>query len=212
MTQDTSPPSPDATLAKRLARRRALRAVLLSVVIFGAGGLTGWGAAHLMHQPGRAGGGDALRPDPPVQEIVQRMQEELLLSADQSRQIGDIYATRFAALKAIRQTMGPKLKQEYDTLRTDVQKVLTPAQFAKWDQRFEQVRSRMLPPDRAGGPPPRAGALGPPKGPLGPGLPGTPQGPWRPGDIAPNGADPTAPAGAPPRPNGAPPGPPGAPE
>ncbi len=139
MTQD-APPSSEALLARRLKRRRICRGLLLSAIIFACGGITGWGVS-LRHGPH----GNPERADPPVEEVVSRMKEELFLTSDQTTQITVIYQKRFAALQAIRKDMLPKLKTEYDGLHSDVQKILTPEQYAGWNKRFEDARNRMLP-------------------------------------------------------------------
>jgi hypothetical protein len=93
--------------------------------------------------------------------------------------VRQIYKDRQDALHAIRQKMGPELKSEYDKLDQQMKGVLTSAQYQRWAERFQSVRSRMLPP-----PPPGEGGpdrwRGPPMGPGGPGGPG-------PDDRPPNG-------------------------
>jgi hypothetical protein len=89
-------------------------------------------------------------PPPRVNDMVSRLRDELLLSDDQARQVKDIYQQRNDALQAIRENMGPQLKAQYDRLNDQMKQVLNPAQFQRWHERFEDVRSRMLPP-----PPPR---------------------------------------------------------
>ena len=146
MTQTV--PYSDALLARRLKRRRICRGLLLSAIIFACGGVTGWSVA-LRREPH----GNPVVFDPPVKEVVHQLQRELVqkdlpLTDAQTPQITSIYQKRFAALQDIRKDMLPKLKAEYDGLRNDVQKVLTPAQFACWDQRFEDARNRMMPHSR----------------------------------------------------------------
>ncbi len=55
---------------------------------------------------------------------------------------------------------------EYAGLRTDIEKVLTPDQFARWDKRYHEIATQMFPPPPPprGGPPPNGG-YGPDGGP-----------------------------------------------
>ena len=54
-------------------------------------------------------------------------------------------------LRRVRSDMVVKLAAEHEKLRSAMKKTLTDVQFAQWDQRFEAMRSRMMP----DGPPPR---------------------------------------------------------
>ena len=110
-------------------------------------------------------------PAPPVNDLVDRLRDDLLLSDDQVKQVRQIYKEREEALSAIRQKMGPELKSEYDKLDQQMKGVLNSAQYQRWADRFQRVRSRMLPP-----PPPGEGGpdrwhgspMYPPEGPGGP--------------------------------------------
>jgi hypothetical protein len=85
--------------------------------------------------------------------LVDRLRDELLLSDDQVKQVRQIYQERQEALNAIRQKMEPELKAQYDKLDEQMKGVLTPEQYQRWAERFQNIRSRMLPPP----PPPGEG-------------------------------------------------------
>ncbi|MGD0769537.1 MAG: hypothetical protein ABSB42_15245 [Tepidisphaeraceae bacterium] len=183
---ETNPPISDAGLTSRCNCCRAIKALMLAAVIFVCGGAAGWGLALLLHRPPPMS--MELVPEPPANDLVERLRYELLLSDDQVTQVRQIYKERQDALHAIREKMGPELKAEYDKLDQQMKGVLTPAQYQRWAERFQSVRSRMLPPpppgggrlDRWDGPPmepggPPGGRGGPPMGPGGPG--GPPPGP-----------------------------------
>jgi hypothetical protein len=155
---------------------------MLAAVIFLCGGAAGWGLAHLLHRPPPMS--MEMTPEPPVNELVDRLRNELLLTDDQVKQVRQIYKEREEALKAIRQKMGPELKSEYDKLDQQMKGVLTSAQYQRWAERFQMVRSRMLPPPPGEGGPDRW--HGPPMGPQGPGGPGPDDHP-RHGDRPQNG-------------------------
>ena len=176
MTENNQPIS-DSGLKPRCHCCRAIKALMLAAVIFLCGGAAGSGLALLLHRPPPMS--MEMAPEPPVNDLVDRLRDELLLSDDQVKQVRQIYKDRQDALHAIRQKMGPELKSEYDKLDQQMKGVLTSAQYQRWAERFQSVRSRMLPP-----PPPGEGGpdrwRGPPMGPGGPGGPG-------PDDRPPNG-------------------------
>jgi hypothetical protein len=170
---DIPTPTPvDELVTRRLRPRGAFKTFFLSLVIFVCGGAAGWALSMGLHHPPPPQG-QGMAPEPPVGQLVQRLRNELLLTDDQVRQVTQIYQDRDAALRAIRQQMGP----EYNKLRDEMQKVLTPPQFVRWNQRFEDVRNRMLPPPRGG--PMGFGPGGPGRG--GPGGRGGPDGGGGPG-------------------------------
>jgi len=179
------PTTSDRSLDGGFRRRRLAKMIALAAIIFAGGGATGWGVA-MLHRPPPPMFGEP--PAPRVSDMVARLRDELLLSDDQARQVKEIYQQRNDALQAIREKMGPQLKAEYDKLNEQMKQVLNPAQFQRWHERFQDVRSRMLPP-----PPPR-----------GPGGPGGPDGGFGPGrGLGPEGGFPPPPpeAGPPPRDN-----------
>jgi hypothetical protein len=90
--------------------------------------------------------GQGMMPQPPVGQLVARLRDELLLTDDQVQRVTRIYEDRQADLHSIREEMAPRFKREYDQLRAEMQEVLTPPQFERWNRRFEDVRNRMLPP------------------------------------------------------------------
>lgn len=153
---EPTPIASDSALPPRFRRGRLAKTIVLAVIIFVGGGATGWGVAILYRPPPPMG---MEPPAPPVNEMVARLREELLLSDDQAKQVKEIYRQRNDALQAIRQQIGPQLKSQYDKLNEQMKQVLNPEQFQRWDQRFENIRSQMLPP-----PPPRRD-FGPPGGP-----------------------------------------------
>ena len=155
------------------------------MIIFAGGGATGWGLS-ILYRPGPPMFMGP--PTPPVDDMVGRLREELLLTDDQARQVKDIYQQRNDALQAIREQMGPQLKSQYDKLSEQMKQVLTPQQFQRWHERFESIRSRMLPP-----PPPPGG-----RGPGGPERPGGWRGPGLPGGAPPNEPPPGGPPDGPP--------------
>jgi hypothetical protein len=158
---ETIPSNLEPAIERRI-RRRLVRLLALTVIIFVCGGAAGWGVGILLRRP--PGMPMGFGPEPPLDGMVQQLREELLLSDDQAAQVRQIYQQREDALKAIRQKMEPELKSEYDKLDEQMKGVLNSAQYQRWSERFQSVRSRMLPPP----PPPGGPGLGRMPGPGGP--------------------------------------------
>jgi len=185
---------PDPATTRRLQRQRFVRLLAWTLIIFVCGGAAGWGVSILCRRPPAMGMG--FGPEPPVNDMVHRLQEELLLSDDQAKQIRQIYQEREEALRSIRQKMEPEMKAEYDKLDAQIKGVLNPAQYQRWSERFQSMRNRMLPPPGGphqpgmdGGPPPfGAGPRGPRFGGP-PGESGGPEGPRGPDGQGPDQRD-----------------------
>jgi hypothetical protein len=148
MTPEPIPPT--AVVPLPLRRRTLWRTILWSAVIFVSGTASGWGLG-LLWPVGRP---PPLGPEPPIEQIVRTMSDELLLSPQQAQQVQEIYRKRAEALRQVRQTVAPQFAAEYDKLQVELKKVLTAEQFARWQVRFNEARQRMWPP----GPPPGRGA------------------------------------------------------
>jgi hypothetical protein len=158
------PSSMDPALPRQFHRRRTMRLLLLSLIIFICGGAVGWGVGIFLRPPPPVGMG--IGPEPPLNAMVRQLREELVLSDDQTKQVHQIYQEREQALRAIRGKIDPELKAEYDKLDAQMKAVLTPAQYQRWNERFQNVRNRMLPPPPPpGGPGRMPGPYGPPPGP-----------------------------------------------
>lgn len=190
---ETNQVNVDSAIPRRGPRGRVIRMLALAAVLFICGGAAGWGMAILTHHRPPPGGPMGMGPDVPVDAMIGQLREELLLSDDQAKQVRQIYKDREDALHSIRQKMEPELKSEYDKLDGQMKGVLNSAQYERWHERFQNVRSRMLPP------PPRPDGNGPPppqwNGPDGPGPGGDrPGGPGGPG----HGPPPGPPDGMPP--------------
>jgi Spy/CpxP family protein refolding chaperone len=181
----------------------------------GRGVLLLWGATLLLGGIGIGIGGTLLlHPRPPAPPppppppgvpdfrpgpIVERMNHDLKLTADQTKQVTDAYAQRLEAIKSLRGDMVIKLSAEHEKLREAMKQILTPLQFAQWDQSFEAMRSRLMPdapppprlPEGPAGGGPLMGRRLPPDDPLGLGPGGGPRGqrPGGPGSEGPAGGD-----------------------
>lgn len=132
---DIIQPAPEPPIVRQTTGGRKMLAVLLALVIFVCGGATGFGVSMLHHRPPPPMG---FMPDPPVEDLVSRLRDELLLSDDQVKKVHDIYQQRREALRTIRDAMEPKMKAEYDKLDEQMKAVLNTAQY----QRLERTVSK----------------------------------------------------------------------
>lgn len=144
-------------ISSRHARsgRRALLIWGAVLVLSGSG--IGAGGALLFHkpppriEPKPISDAEPGPPDFSPGPIVSRMVRDLNLTPEQTQQVTAAWAQRLVAIKALRADMVVKLAAEHEKLRDAMKKTLTDVQFAQWDQRFEAMRSRVMP----DGPPPR---------------------------------------------------------
>jgi hypothetical protein len=194
-------PAPDVAVARQLSRGRAWGLALWALIIFLCGSAAGWGVSMIMRPPPRMGLG--FGPEPPVDEMVRRLKDELLLSDDQAKQVRQVYEDREKALRQIRDQMQPQMKAEYDKLDTQMKAILNSAQYQRWSERFRTLRERFLPPPH-GEHGPWSGQMPGPPGQYMPPPHGMPGGPGPEGFRPPPGADTggPAPAESATRPNG----------
>ncbi len=183
---------------------RVIAPLLLAAVIFVCGGAAGWGVATFWHGP-RPPMGPGFGPEPPIDEMVDRLSHELLLSDQQVGQVRAIYEQRRDALEELRHQMDPQFKAEFDKLDEQMKAVLNERQYQAWSQRFKNAIDQNFPHHHGPGGPGMGpgGPGGPGMGPGGPGPGFGPGGPGGPGpDGHPNGHGPMGPGG----PMGGPPG------
>jgi hypothetical protein len=167
--QDQSSQSAVIRLRRRSRRYDALMLLALSLVLFISGGLVGWSLSLWIKPP--APTTEQMGPQPPIQQLLDRMRNELQLTDQQITQVGQIYQKEYDALRAIREKMEPQFVVQYNDFRSRMKQVLTSAQFSIWDQDFQRIRNQMLPPPPqnpgngppgSGPPPPQNGNNGPP--------------------------------------------------
>jgi hypothetical protein len=156
-TGDTTTSPQPAPIRPDRSGRRALLIWGMILVISGTG--IGAGGALLLRKPpppppitdGSPGDPGPGVPNFDAGPIVQHMTRELNLTPDQAQQVKDAYGQSLTAVKALRADMIIKLTAEHEKLRAAMKKTLTDEQYARWDQRFEAMRTRMMP----DAPPPR---------------------------------------------------------
>jgi len=120
--------------------RQAWAVMLLGAIILVSGIAIGTGGAMLWL------GERPPRPPKPVDRAAMAIAEEIArtceLDDQQTERVHQVVAERLAAISKIRQEMVEEVLAEHELLREELQKVLTPEQFAKWSRRMDEARER----------------------------------------------------------------------
>ena len=90
--------------------------------------------------PGSGPGGPR-RGGPPPRMLVDRLANELDLTAEQRTKIEEVLTARRARLETVQREVRERFETEQNSLRDEIRKVLTPEQQQKFDKN-EQERGR----------------------------------------------------------------------
>ena len=134
--------------------------LMSSVFLCGAivgGTATSWVLWHRTMKAFRA-------PGSVVERMVHDVRREYSLSEDQSRKLEELLAEHHEAMQAIQDEFQPRIEEQLESLRTQVQDLLSPEQRERWNSRFDQMKTRWMRPGPGGGPPPPHHGQGPPPG------------------------------------------------
>jgi Spy/CpxP family protein refolding chaperone len=142
----------NAPLPRR--RRRWGRTVLLGALILACGMVVGAALTMHLRWPRLLRAAHPWERAP--ERIVSRMSGQLDLTQEQETQIQGILAKHHLAMEGIRTEVEPRVEAQMDSMRREVEGVLTPEQARRWTDRFEKMR-RHWPP---GGPRRRPGFPG----------------------------------------------------
>lgn len=157
--------------------RLRLQGILLLVVVFAIGALSGAAFERAARKHPGPPPGHRRGPPPDVRERLQ-------LTAEQARRVEEILSRSRGRTEAILGEYLPRLRAVTDSVRAEVRALLTPAQ----QRILDEMEPELLPPPSGGAPPlgrrpPRGG---PPGGPPGD-PPGEPPGGRPPDQAAPPG-------------------------
>lgn len=108
---------------------------------------------------GRGGRGGPPGPPPP-DALIDRLDRDLGLTADQRSAIQKIFETRREPLERVRREMRDRMDQEQRELQAEIRKVLSPEQQPRFDEWLERDRERGR--GRGGRGRGRGGPFGPP--------------------------------------------------
>lgn len=132
--------SSDKGLPPPPRRRNWLSSMMLGLVILVCGGIIGAGiTAHILWDRFLHG---VRRPEAIGLRITQHLTEDLDLSEEQTEEIRGIIEKHHRAQRQIMREAHPRLRAELDSLRTEVEELLTPEQAERWNERIESLGSR----------------------------------------------------------------------
>lgn len=124
-------------LAVSLRRQHRRRMVLSGLVILAAGITLGIAGTLLVIRP--TGTRPPMPPDRAVRVMLSRFKEELDLTEDQAAQIKGILEQHFQELESLREEARPKISKVFETLKSDVDGVLTEQQRDEWERLRERI-------------------------------------------------------------------------
>lgn len=129
---------------------RAVAALVVALALV-SGVLLGIASDRWLLLPGgRHHGGVAMRGGPSPDWVTERLARDLDLTPEQRTRVDSIVTRRMAERRALMEPVRTRMRQLFDSTRSDVEAVLTPAQRVK----LESLETRHgLGPD--GPPPPR---------------------------------------------------------
>jgi len=116
------------------------KVILATLVIFGAGVITGALAINLAtHQKQKAGSqahAQKSKPAPSLQkpEFVARLDRELVLTSEQRAQIEKALSESHKRTKALWEPLQPNFREEVARLQNEIRATLEPRQASKFDQ------------------------------------------------------------------------------
>ncbi len=153
-------------------RKQIYMQIIVGLVILFCGLVIGAGGA-LMKMKDRM---VPVGPRPPLDAIVDDIKARYDLTPEQTEKVEEVFGTQRKTMQTLFEQFGQKVDAEFQKLNTEMKQILSPEQYARWEQDF---KSRRRGPGRHG--------PGRPGGPGGPGRPGPGwPGPGRPGPGGPS--------------------------
>lgn len=130
-------------------RTYIVAAVFLFAAVI-AGGVIGAGVAVMYVQ--RHGYPVPPQPDALRKAIVERMDESMRLSPEETKVLADVVAARMDEIEKIRQTSRSEIRAQFDGMRTDVEKVVGQERCRMWmADRERRMHNRRSSSQDAGG-------------------------------------------------------------
>ncbi|MDQ7784163.1 MAG: hypothetical protein RDU20_14860 [Desulfomonilaceae bacterium] len=137
-----NPESPEPIIPRKPVKRNRRRAILLGLVILLGGFLLGAGSSaihfkrtvHMIQTPGEV-----------PKKITNRLRWKLKLTDLQAEKVQAILIEREKALSVILSEVHPRLREELDRTRVEVEAVLDADQAKKWHTHFDAMQRRWFP-------------------------------------------------------------------
>jgi len=138
MTAQPGPSIP--TALPSVPRRRCWLTVVLALVVFGAGIAIGWSTTVL--QADQRDRHYREHPEQMPTRIVERLDKELGLTAQQSRQLLPIVQQWWQGWQQARRESYPVYKPSLEQADRRISAILTPQQKPKWDAYYQGMSRR----------------------------------------------------------------------
>lgn len=124
--------------------RQHARTVMLFLIVFGAGGLTGAGVATL-HWQGKEKETPATR-GPTFSRLsdgfLNHMRDEYELSEPQAEQLSAIIKQNHERIDQINKEFRPKFGQSIERMNAEISRLMNPEQRVKFEKKLEEMRAR----------------------------------------------------------------------
>jgi len=199
MVGETAEPIPSPGRKRLSPRRRQIyMQIIVGLVILFCGLVIGAGGALLQLKDKVV----PIGPRPPLDAIVEDIQTRYDLTPEQAKRVEEVFGTQRKTMQTLFDQFGQKIDAEFQKLNEEMKDILSPDQYARWEQDFRNRRDRG--PGRHGPGRPSSGRPG--SGRPGPRRPGSGRpGPGGPGPEGPGFGEPgTEMFPPPPEPNSAP--------
>lgn len=118
----------------------AWKVILAALVIYVAGIVTGNFASGLSQAtPEDSQGQQSGRPRPPkMHDLVRRMESRLHLESEQTEKVREIVEASQERMRTLMDDMRPKFETESQSMRLEIEALLSDEQMAKFDEVFER--------------------------------------------------------------------------
>ena len=142
------PPKAAVTACAPRRKCRCLVNILLCLLIFACGAVTGGGAA--VHFTWKRIAATMQHPEQVPEKAAQRLARVLRLDDAQSAEVKTILEKRFQNIAALRSEIAPRMDEELQSLRDEISAVLRPDQVKRWERLFDTLRPRLFAPGGKG--------------------------------------------------------------
>lgn len=129
-------------LVKKYYRRQTIIQICVAIAIFGSGIIAGFGGTvYILKSKG------ILRPtEPPLaSKIASKIGKDYELSAEQIKQVEQIFEKAGSYLEEVRQEIDAKLEIGKGQIFIEMKSVLPPEKYERWQEDFNALHQKSLP-------------------------------------------------------------------
>lgn len=151
---ESNPSSGKKLLSPR--RKQIYMQIVVGLVILFCGLVIGAGGALMQMKDRVVPAG----PRPPLDAIVDDIKARYDLTPEQTEKVEEVFGTQRKTMQTLFDQFGQKIDAEFQKLNTEMKKILSPEQYARWEHDF---KSRRRGPGRHGPGPGPGGRPGRPR-------------------------------------------------